>query len=313
MSPLSDVAEMIVTLTGSNSFTLKRRLDEVVKEFVKEHGDLALERFDGEEDDAQAIIDAISNLPFLAKRKMVVVRGGSFNKDFAEQIEQIISSTPQWCELVLYEPQIDRRTAYFKVLKSQTKFEEFPELDARGLSKWLADEAKKESGNLSFGDANYLIQRLGTNQARLYNELLKLLTYNLQISRANIDLLTESNPQTKIFELLDAAFSGQKKRALRLYGEQRAQKVEPQEILGMIVWQLRLIALAKYSGQKSPAEISKDSDTAEYPLTGAKRLASSISETKLRQLVNEALELDIKGKTTAIDLDEALKTYLVTL
>lgn len=304
---------MITTLTGSNNFQLRRRLDEIVKNFVSKYSDLAIERFDGEENDSQNIIDAVSNAPFLAKKKMVVVRDGSLNSDFVNQIEQIISSIPEWCELVLHEPQIDRRSSYFKVLKSQTKFEEFAELDGRDLANWLVNEAKKADGGLSFAEANYLVQRLGTNQAMLYNELQKLLTYNSKISRQNIDLLTEPTPQTKIFDLLGAAFSGQKKKALRLYSEQRAQKVEPQEILTMIVWQLRLIALAKYGAHKTPAQISKDSGVAEYPLTGAKRLATNISEEKLRRLVNEALELDIKGKTTAIDLDEALKTYLATL
>lgn len=304
---------MIITLTGVNSFTLKKRLDELVQKFKEKHGELAIERFDGEENDAQTIIDAISNAPFLAKKKMVVVRNGSANTEFSNSIEQIISSIPDWCELVLYEPQIDRRTAYFKVLKSQTKFEEFQQLDARGLANWLVNETKKEGGSLSFADASYLIQRLGTNQAMLYNELQKLLTYQPKINRKNIELLTEPNPQSRIFDLLNAAFTGQEQKALRLYEEQRAQKVEPQEILAMIVWQLRLLALAKYAGEKSPTEISNDSGVAEYPLTGAKKLASNISEEKLKQLVNEAMELDVKGKTTAIDLDEALKTYLVTL
>ena len=30
-------------------------------------------------------------------------------------------------------------------------------------------------------------------------------------------------------------------------------------------------------------------------------------------MVDEALDIDWRGKTTAIDLDEALKTYIVTL
>ena len=125
--------------------------------------------------------------------------------------------------------------------------------------------------------------------------------------------MTEATPQSRIFELLNAAFSDQKQKALRLYGEQRAQKVEPQEVLAMIVWQLRLIALAKYAGQKSPAQISKDSGASEYPLKSAKTLAERVTEEKLQQLVDYILELDLKAKTTSLDLDEALKTYIVTI
>lgn len=304
---------MIKTLTGTNSYKLHRQLHKLVADFVQRNDELALERFDGEESEAKSIIEAIDNLPFLAKSKMVVVRNGQVNKDFVEQIEQIISSTPEWCELILVEPQIDRRSSYFKVLKSKTQFEDFPELDARTLPKWLADEAKKVGGELSFGDANYLVQRLGTNQTRLDNELRKLLTYSPKISRQNIDLLTDSAPQSKVFDLLDAAFTGQTDRALKLYEDQRAQKVEPQAILAMLTWQLNLIALAKSGKDKQPVEIAKDSGAGEFPLRKADGLAAKLDDKRLRELVEEVYEMDLKFKTRTYDLDEALKTYIATI
>ncbi len=304
---------MITSLTGNNAFALRHCLNEITKSFIQNYGELAVERFDGEEAEAQAIIDAISNLPFLANKKMVVVRNGSANPDFTEQVEQIISSTPEWCDLVLYEPQIDKRTAYFKVLKSQTKFEEYPELDMRGLAKWLVEEAKNQGGELSFADANYLVEHLGTDQNLLYNELQKLLVYDSQISRANIGLLTEPTPQSKVFELLDATFAGQKRRALRLYNEQRAQRVEPQAILAMISWQLNLIALAMHAGKRSAAEIAGDSGNKEFPIRKALDLAAKIPEPKLKKLVANVFKLDLKSKTTSLDLDEALRTYIVSL
>ena len=231
---------MIATLFGSNSYGLKRRLDELTQAFVKEYGELALERLDAEETTAETLLEALQSLPFLAQRKLVIVRNGCLNKDFSEQIEQIISSISNTTDMVFYEPQIDKRTAYFKVLKSKTQLEEFNEMDARNLAQWLVDETKKSGGALSFIDGNYLVERLGTNQALLANELDKLLIYDSRVSKKNIDLLTEPNPQSKVFDLLDAIFSGQKGRALKLYDEQRAQKVEPQAILAMIAWQLNI-------------------------------------------------------------------------
>src|SRR3989344_2840112 len=128
---------MVVTLTGQNSFALRQRLNELVDKFVAKHGELALEKIDAEEANADAIIEAVLALPFLSTHKMVVVRNGSANKEFAERIEQTISSIPDDAEVVFYEPQIDKRTAYFKVLKKQTKFEELNNLDRLSLAKWL--------------------------------------------------------------------------------------------------------------------------------------------------------------------------------
>jgi len=304
---------MITTLAGNNLFALRRRLDELMAEFVKKYGDLALEKFDGEEHEAKAIIEGLQSLPFLAHRKLVVVRSGGLNNEFAEAVEQIISSIGESTDVVFYEPQIDKRTAYFKVLKSQTQFKEFNELNLQSLAKWLVEEAKNQGGQLGLADANYLVERVGTNQGLLANELDKLLVYKPEITRPSIDLLTEPTPQSKVFDLLDAAFGGRKEQALRLYEDQRAQKVEPQFILAMVAWQLQQIAVAKMAGNRLLTEVSKDSGMKDYPLRKAKNLADKLSDKKLKEMVSEALDIDWRGKTTSLDLDEALKNYIISL
>ncbi|MEK7561662.1 MAG: DNA polymerase III subunit delta, partial [Patescibacteria group bacterium] len=292
---------MIVTLTGNNSFALRRRLDELTSRFVKEYGELALEKFDGEENEAQAITEGLQSLPFLAQKKLVVVRSGGANKEFVEVTEQIISSIGDTTDVIFLEPQIDKRTAYFKVLKTKTQFEEFNELDPQSLTKWLVEETKTEGGQLNLSDANYLVERVGTNQNLLSSELNKLLIYKSEITRQNIDLLTEPTPQSKVFDLLDAAFAGRKEQALRLYDDQRAQKVEPQAILAMIAWQLQQIAITKMAGNRTITEVSRDSSMKEYPLKKAKNLADKLSEDDLKKMISEALDIDWRGKTTSLD------------
>jgi len=304
---------MVITLAGSNSFALRIRLRELVDEFVKEHGELALERIDGEEVQPQVIVDALQNLPFLATSKMVVVRGLGQNKQAAENIEQIISAAVYETDLILYEPQMDKRTAYFKTLKSKTQLEEFNELDARGLASWLVDEAAKRGGKLSASDAAYIVERLGANQTLLSNELDKLIAYEPKITLDSIELLTEPLPQSKVFDLLDAAFGGRKTRALQLYEEQRAQKVEPQAILAMIAWQLQLLAVTKYADGRATATIAKDLGMSPYPISKAARLAHSLSDAKLKKMVDFAFNIDWQSKTSTLDLDEALRTYIVSL
>ena len=304
---------MIITITGSNHYQMKRRLDELVSGFVKQHGELALEKIDAEEADEQAVLDAVQSLPFLSSRKLVVVRGAGSNKNLSGQIEQIIDAAGDSTDLIFYEPATDKRTVYFKVLKSKTQLEEYTELDVQGLAKWLTAEAKNQGGQLSFSDANYLVERVGTSQEQLANELQKLLTYDPKVTRETIDLLTVKTPQSKVFDLLDAAFGGNKKRALDLYDEQRAQKVEPQAIMAMLAWQLELIALAVLGKGKDAGTIAKDAGVSPYPVQKAQRLAANIDQAKLKAMAERALELDYKSKTTALDLDEALKTYIVTL
>lgn len=292
---------------------MRRRLDQLTSEFVKEHGEFALERIDAEEADAAAILEAIQSLPFLANRKMVVLRSLGANKTASGQIEQFIDAAGDGCDVIFYEPFPDKRTSYFKVLKSKTNLEEFDEMDPRGLASWLVEEAKRQDGQLSLSDANYMVERVGTNQELLANELEKLLIYDPAISRQSIDELTVKTPQSKVFDLLDAAFGGNKKRALELYDEQRAQKVEPQAIMAMIAWQLELIALAHLAKGKAANQIARDAGVSPYPIQKAQRLAAKLDRNQLTEMINTAAEFDYKSKTVTFDLDEALKTYIVTI
>lgn len=304
---------MVITLTGSNSLALRQRLNELVDKFVAEYGELAVEWIDASEHSFETMLDSVQSLPLLAVKRMIIIREPGTNKTAAQNIEQIISSASDSTELIIYDPEPDKRTAYFKTLQQQTRLEQFSELDGPGLVKWLADEAKRKNGELSLADAGYLMDRVGMNQQLLAEELEKLLLYDQHISRVSIDLLTEATPQGKIFDLLDSAFSGDKRKALRLYDDQRAQKVEPQAIMAMLVWQIHLLTLAKLGEKHPPADIAKDSGLKLYPVNKAAGLAHKLDKQKLRRMIADLLQIDVQSKTSLIDLDEALKTYIVTL
>ncbi len=304
---------MVITIVGNNVYACSRRLQELVGMFISDHGELAVERIDAEEKDVAGIKDAVQGVGFLTTNKLVVLRGMSTNKEAAEKIEQILSSIPETTDVVVYEPLTDKRTVFYKFLKANTQLEEYLELDEGQLTTWLAEQAKKSSALLSYSDAKYLVGRVGVGQQRLASELEKLLLYDISISRETIDLLVEPTPQSKIFDLLDAAFAGRKKKALELYNDQRAQNVEPQAIAAMLAWQLQTMALAKFGAGKSAPQIAKDAGVSPYPISKAANLVARLPLEQLKQMINDLTMIDYKSKTSKFDVDEALKTYIVSL
>lgn len=292
---------------------LKAELDRLVGDFVQEHGDFALERLDGEEAEYGRITESVQSLPFLASKKLVVLKNGGANKQFAENIEHILDSITDSTDLIIVEPKLDKRLSYYKTLKKKTDFREYAALDVLGLANWLNKAAKERGGELKTADARYLVERVGTNQQLLSNELNKLLNYQPNVTRETIDLLTEATPQSTIFELLDAAFAGNIKRALKLYAEQRTLKVEPQQILAMIAWQLHILALIKTAGQRSADDIAKDAKINPYVVRKSQSIARKLTLAELKKLVHDALELDVRLKSQSIDADEALQHYLLTI
>jgi DNA polymerase III subunit delta len=304
---------MVITLTGANSFGLKRELDKLVAAFLAEHDEMGLERVDGEEAEFDRLSEALTSLPFLASKKLVVLRSPGANKKFVEQSAKLLAEVPETTDVVIVETKLDKRGVYYKLLKKVTDYREFPELDVNGLARWAGEQAKLGGGSLNSNDARFLVERVGVNQQLVSHEVEKLLLYSPAINRQSIELLTEATPQSSIFELLEAAFSGNARRMTALYAEQRAMKVEPQQIIAMLAWQLHIIALVKTAGGRSPEVIAKEAKVSPYVVKKTAGIARSISPPQFKKLLQDLLRIDMRLKRESLDADEALQAYLLKL
>lgn len=304
---------MVVTLTGTNDFLRHAELRKLVGDFVATHTDLSIERFDGEDSEVARMRESLSSLPFLTERKMVVLNAPGAQKAFAESIDDILKSAADTSDVIIVEPKLDKRLAYYKTLKKDTDFRDFSELDAGGLVRWAGEYVKARGGSVSSADARLLVERIGVNQQMLSTELDKLLAYDPAITQKTIELLSEPTPQSTVFQLLDAAFGGNARRAMTLYHEQRALKVEPQAIIAMLAWQLHVLALVKTAGGRSADTLAKEAKINPFVVRKSQGLIRNLSLERLKQMVADLLALDIKLKTTSIDADEALQLYFIKL
>lgn len=303
----------VITLTGENDYARSSELNKRVSAFIKAEGDLALERIDGEEADFVRISEAFTSLPFLANKKMVVFYGPGKNKDFAEHAEELLANLPDTTELILYEPKFDKRSSVYKLLKAKADFKEFKALDEAALMRWASEQAKAAGAHLSTADARYLVERIGANQQIVGSEVEKLSLLGGAIDRARIDSMTEPTPQSSIFQLVDAAMGGRVDRALKLYDEQRSVGVEPQQVVAMFAWQLHAMALLKTAGDRTPDSVAREARMSPYVASKTASLVRGLSLGRLAQLIGGLAQIDLRSKREALDLDEALKQYIVVL
>lgn len=304
---------MTRTFTGSNSFALKKALKDIRLEFTEKYGDLAIEVIDGEESSLEQVVAAIESVPFLAPKKLIIIHGLSAIKEATDKVENLVEKASETNELIIVESKVDKRSTYYKYLKAKTELKEFNELDERELANWLVSEAKEGEAKLSSSDAYYLVQRVGNNQESVSNELKKLMAYSKDISKENIDKLTESSPQTSVFNLLDAAFEGNAKRALRIYDEQRSQGVEPLNMLAMITWQMHMVALVDSAGKRSDPEIMQESNIKPFVLNKSKSIARRMGKPAIGNMLTRLVNTDKQLKTTSVNPDDALKSLLLSL
>lgn len=301
---------MIVVLTGPNDYMRNFALKQLKADFLSTNDEFSLEVIDASETDMGRVIDSVASVPFLSDRRMVVLTSISVAKSLADDIDKIINATSDTTDLIIDEPKFDKRLSLYKTLKRKAEFREFNEFDERQLANWLVAEAKQRQATISLADARYLISRVGSNQLMLDSELEKLINYNPSITKESINLLVYPTPSSSIFDLLEAVFTGNKRRAIELYEDQRRQLVEPQEIMGMIIWQLHILAVVKFN---SSADIASKSKINPYVVQKTSRITSRLSESQVKRLVKSATELDYRLKSSAIDADDAVQHFLLTI
>ncbi len=304
---------MIRTLSGINALTLQQELQRSISDFTAQHSDLAVERFDASNTEVSVLQDALTALPFLASRRLVVIDSPSSNAALSEQIVQLLEGVPETTDVLFVEPKFDKRSIIYKTLKKLTDFQEFAELNDVQLGSWMTDYVKERGGSISPATARSLLLRVGPQQLRLKSELDKLMSYKPAIDEAAVALLVSATPQSSTFDLLEAALGGNAAKAQKIYEDQRKQRVEPQAMLGLLAWQLHVLATVKAAGDRSADSISKDAKLNPYVVRKTQSLCRSMSMTTIKELVSQTLQVDEQLKTVGIDADEALRNLILRI
>ncbi len=302
---------MIYTFTGKNSFTLQTELNKLVATAIEESGEFAVERFDASDSEADILLQAVQSVPFLVPKKTVIIRNIQSNTVLIEKLEDVVNRTAENVDVILVEPALDKRKSSYKLLQKLTSMREFAEPKSFELPRWIVEQAKTHGATISKTDADYLVERVGANQQLLSNEVEKLSLYNNKIDKESITALTEESLQHGVFTLLDAAFSGDNKRAVELYREQRRARIEPHYILAMLVWQLMSVAQAVYAEDKTESALI---EARQSPFSARKSLslAKRLNKADVKKMIIDLSELDGQIKTDT-DADAGLELYLLNL
>ena len=299
----------MITLSGDNYYLINAELTKLKAGL----GELGLTTISGREANLEDLKLDLSSYSLFNDKRLVVLDEPSKIKGFDEYVSQIDEAIPETTKVVIVEPSLDKRKSYYKYLNANTDFKNFTKLNMPILTKWAVEYALENGGKLSSSDANYLVDRVGDDQLLLAQEIDKLILYSKVIDRQTINLLSEQSASSTIFEMLDAAFSLNIKKALAMYAEQRLQKVEPEQILAMLSWQLNSLAVYMTSKNLPSSEVTSKSGLSPYTLSKARQIATKISFSHLKSLVSDLANMDQRYKSASFNLDEGLKNFIVGL
>jgi len=302
---------MILFFYGPNSYASRRILQEVVATYKQKTGsDFGLERIDGVSTNAKSLGSALRAVPFLANSRLVVVEYLSANKAASGQIEAIIQELPSTTVAVFYEKEVDKRTTYFKTLSAKAQPQHFEMLGPTQLAGWVRNHLKTLNATIEPGAMAELIDRVGDDQWRLEQELVKLASHNPEITRDHVQLLVEPGRDENIFGLVEAIASGRTKQALAQYQLLRAGGANELYILSMITWQLRNLLLAKTAGPMPPGELARAAGLSPFVAGKAVQRQADLDLDQLKRAFLATIDTEYKIKTGAGKPDELVELLI---
>lgn len=303
---------MTIVFTGENAYARDAAATSYIRQFIAAHGDVAVDRFDGIELEPADLISTVSSLPFLSDRRMVVVRGFGENKALLERVEDIVSAVTDSTDCILIEQTLDGRSKAYKYLQKHTDMRVFHAVHDQDLLAWVQASFAEAGTQVSRQAAQYLVDRVGPNQQLLASEIEKVMLYTHTPTPDSIADIVDYMPQGSVFAMLDSVFAGNITAGLALYDEQRAQGQEPQKILGMIAWQLHVLALVKTAGTMPPSEIASVTKLNPYVIRKNQSVVRSLSLARIKAMVTDALATDLSLKRSSVSADDALKTLILS-
>ncbi|MBU1039140.1 DNA polymerase III subunit delta [Patescibacteria group bacterium] len=244
----------------------------------------------------------------------------------AELLLEIINNPPQNLFLLLLE---EGKVAWSKVLPkkikalsalNKVKQRDFSVVSTSGRLKWLNNQAKNLSVDLSVQSANGLLGRCGNDCWRLSQELNKLAAYTQgrPVSLADIDLLVEPVFMDSSFALLEALAKRDINQAVAIMDRQFKSGDSPQSLIGMLAWHLRVLTGVRQALDKEPANLNARQlavDLKLHPFVVNKALQQMpyYSAERIKDLWQALTIADLKLKTTSLPPATVLSVFFVTM
>lgn len=309
---------------GNDEFRLSQTVDKMRAEMHEiDSAGLNTTEFDGSDTTAADVLSAVSAFPFLADRRLVIVKGmlthigrkgaGETGKKQVKRLLDDLPYLPDSARLVF----VERRA-----LPASNKLVKLAQTDPGGFEKeftvpkdltgWLMRHAKSEyNTEIEPTAAHALASVVSGDLRRADNELLKLVSYTNgeAINEDVVALLTPYTSETRIWDMIDAMAAGKGDRAMTLLHNTLAEPDEdPFRIWALFVRQFRLMLLAKEhldSGQSSAAL----ADALGMKAFQVKKLPGQVrvfSLEDLETIYRRLLEYDTKIKTGQMSIILAL-------
>lgn len=225
-----EVRHPFVVIFGDEEFRKSAALSDALRDLIPADADrdLILSEYDGQKSpdsggpSAAAVFDDLNTLPFLADRRIVLIRDAdAFISASRESLDRYCTAPSPTGTLILLCRSFPKTTRIAKAIdKLDCPIIECKKMRSNELVPFVIEQARERGKQINNQLAMRLIDLIGPDAGMLQNEIEKLAMYcnkRATITDEDIDLLVGQSREERIFAVMDMAATGKTSRAMAMW------------------------------------------------------------------------------------------------
>jgi DNA polymerase-3 subunit delta len=305
----------IYLLYGEEGY-LKKQYRDRLKKAVCGEDTMNYAYFEGKGINVNEVIAMADTMPFFAEQRLVVVENSGFFKNTNEKLSEYIGQIPDSTVMVFVEEETDKRSKLFKKAKETGYVCEMAKQTPAILSKWALQIVHQAGKSITSDTMDYFLAAAGNDMNHISMELEKLITYTMDrdvITKEDINEICTVLTVSKIFDMIDAMGSKNRKKALDLYYDMIEVKEPPMRILYMLSRQFNLMLQAKELREHGVGakELAAKMGVAPFVANKALHQSEKFHGTLIKQALTECLKVEEDVKNGRLEDKIAVELILI--
>lgn len=310
--------KQLYLLFGEEAYLRKQYKDKLMQVLSTEGDIMNTHYYEGKDINIGQVIDLAETLPFLAERRVIFMENTGLFKSGGEQLATYLEKPAPTVFFVFVEPEVDKRSKIFKIADKTGHAAEFKVQDAQTLVRWIAGILKNDNKKITGNNAEYFLEKTGTDMGNIRTELEKLICYCMDkdvIEKEDIDAICTTRLSNHIFDMVSAIGEKRTEDALNLYYELLALKEQPMRILFLIARQCNMLLQAKQLSNKGFDKKKIGEKIGLPPFIAGKYItqASQFTEKSLKAAVIKCVEAEEAVKTGRLNDNMSVELLIMSV
>ena len=268
------------------------------------------------------LIAASETLPFMADRRLVIVRDhpaliGRAEAD--DRLTNYLTSVPATTVLLFYcTKKPDGRKKLYTTVKKQNGIVTFSALKDQELTAFVTSAFRDLGKECDERTADYLIFTCGSDAGQLMTEIAKIASHSgsdAPVHPDEVKALATPSTECTVFQMVDAVVSGQNDRAFRLMRNQLLNGADRLYMLSMLLRQFRLLQHIRIMQYEKCSRDAIRSALGVPPFAADQymRQASMYTNAQIKKAVSICFDTEYAVKSGRMNQEGSLESVMLKL